>query len=140
VTEPVGPLVPHLVYSAARKLSLKQAPNGGLIIGGGWPARIRPDGGLVTDPRSLTGNMATAAEVVPAVAAVRALRSWTATVNGTADWRPVIGQAPGAPGFFLALFPWMGFSAGPMTARVTADLVLGRPPRVDLRGISVLFD
>ncbi len=140
VTEPVGPLVPHLVYSAARKLSLKQAPNGGLIIGGGWAARIRPSGDLVTDPRSLTGNMATAAAVVPAVAAVRALRSWAATVNGTADWRPLIGPAPGVSGFFLALFPWMGFSAGPMTAQVTADLVLGRPPRIDLKGISVLFD
>lgn len=140
VTEPIAPLVPHLVYSAARKLSLKQAANGGLIIGGGWPARVRPGGALVTDPRSLTGNMATAAAVVPAVARVRALRSWTATVNGTADWRPLIGEAPGLPGFFLALFPWMGFSAGPMTARVTADLVLGRPPRLDLRGISVLFD
>jgi sarcosine oxidase subunit beta len=38
VTEPVAPLIPHLVYSAAGKLSLKQAPNGGCIIGGGWPA------------------------------------------------------------------------------------------------------
>jgi hypothetical protein len=44
------------------------------------------------------------------------------------------------PGFFLALFPWVGFSAGPMTARVTADLVQGRPPRLPLKGISVLAD
>jgi sarcosine oxidase subunit beta len=41
VTEPVAPLIPHLVYSAAGKLSLKQAPNGGCIIGGGWPAARR---------------------------------------------------------------------------------------------------
>jgi glycine/D-amino acid oxidase-like deaminating enzyme len=138
VTEPVAPLVPHLVYSAAGKLSLKQAPNGGLIIGGGWPARQRPEGGLVTDPASLTGNMATAAGVVPAVAGAQVVRSWTATVNGTADWRPVIGTAPGVPGFILALFPWMGFSAGPMTGRLAADLALDRPPAMDLRGISVL--
>lgn len=140
ITEPVGALVPHLVYSAAAKLSLKQAPNGGLVIGGGWPSRARPSGHLVTDPSSLTGNMATAAAAVPALARVRALRSWAAEVNGTADWRPVIGEAPGRRGFFLALFPWMGFSAGPMTARVTADLVLGRQPTLGLRGISVLAD
>lgn len=140
ITEPVGPLIPHLVYSAAAKLSLKQAPNGGLIIGGGWPARARPSGQLVTDPASLTGNMATAAAAVPALAQVRALRSWAAEVNGTADWRPVIGEVPGHRGFFLALFPWMGFSAGPMTARITADLVQGRAPAMDLRGISVLAD
>jgi sarcosine oxidase, subunit beta len=29
VTEPVAPLIPHLVYSAAGKLSLKQVANGG---------------------------------------------------------------------------------------------------------------
>lgn len=140
VTEPVAELIPHLVYSAAGKLSLKQVANGGLVIGGGWPARVRPDGDLVTDPRSLTGNMAMAAGVVPAAGRARALRSWTAWVNGTPDWRPILGEAPGLPGFFLALFPWVGFSAGPMTARVTADLVLGRPPALSLRGVSVLAD
>jgi glycine/D-amino acid oxidase-like deaminating enzyme len=140
VTEPVAPLIPHLVYSAAGKLSLKQVANGGCIIGGGWPARQRPGGDLATDPRSLTGNMAMAAGVVPAMASARALRSWTAWVNGTPDWRPIIGEAPGCPGFYLALFPWVGFSAGPMTARIVADLVLGRAPAIPLKGISVLAD
>lgn len=137
VTEPVAPLVPHLIYSAAGKLSLKQTARGACIIGGGWPAGRR-GGGLVTDPGSLGGNMAVAAGVVPAVAGARALRSWTAWVNGTEDWHPILGEAPGHPGFFLALFPWVGFSAGPMTARVTADLVLGRPPAMPLAGISAL--
>ena len=35
VTEPVAPLVHHLVYSAGRRLTLKQARSGGLLIGGG---------------------------------------------------------------------------------------------------------
>lgn len=140
VTEPLAPFIPHLVYSAAGKLSLKQAANGGCIIGGGWPARQRPGGGLVTDPRSLAGNMVMAAGVVPAMARVRALRSWTAWVNGTADWRPIIGEAPNVPGFILALFPWVGFSAGPMTARIAADFAQGRPPRLPIEGISVLAD
>lgn len=140
VTEPVAPLIPHLVYSAAGKLSLKQAANGGCIIGGGWPARQRGSGELVTDPASLAGNMALAAGVVPVMGQIRALRSWTAWVNGTPDWRPILGEAPGQPGFFLVLFPWVGFSAGPMAARIVADLVLGRDPEIDLRGISVLAD
>jgi glycine/D-amino acid oxidase-like deaminating enzyme len=59
-------------------------------------------------------------------------------VNGTADWRPLLGEAPGHPGFFLQLFPWMGFTAGPIAARVVADLVLGRKPPVDLARISAL--
>ena len=140
VTEPVAPIIPHLVYSAAGKLSLKQAANGGCIIGGGWAAQERANGTLTTNPANFTGNMGIAADVVPAVAAARSLRSWTAWVNGTPDWRPIIGEAPGVPGFFQALFPWVGFSAGPMTARVTADLVLRRKPEIDLHGISVLRD
>lgn len=140
VTEPVAPLVPHLVYSAAGKLSLKQAANGSCIIGGGWPAALRPDGTLATDPASLTGNMGIAAGVVPQLVLVRAVRSWTAWVNGTPDWRPILGEVPERPGFFLALFPWVGFSAAPMTAQVIADLVLGRPASIDLKGISVLAD
>lgn len=140
VTEPVAPLIPHLVYSAAGKLSLKQAANGGCIIGGGWAARVRGDGFLTTDPHNFAGNMGIAADVVPVLAQVRTVRSWTAWVNGTPDWRPIIGEAPGVKGFFLALFPWVGFSAGPMTARVTADLVQGRTPSIPLNGISVLAD
>ncbi|MBS1301481.1 FAD-binding oxidoreductase [Loktanella sp. SALINAS62] len=139
-TEPVAPLIPHLIYSAAGKLSLKQAPNGGCIIGGGWPAARRGDGSLATDPVSLTGNMAMAAGVVPRVGQMRALRSWTAWVNGTPDWRPILGELPGATGFYLALFPWVGFSGAPMTAKVTAELVLDQRDTASLKGVSVLAD
>lgn len=140
VTEPIAPLIPHLVYSAAGKLSLKQAANGGCIIGGGWSADVRSHGGLATNPVNFAGNMAMAAGVVPRLAQARTIRSWTAWVNGTPDWRPIIGEAPGIPGFYLALFPWVGFTAGPMTARVIADLVMGHAPAIDLNGISVLAD
>lgn len=140
VTEPVAPLIPHLIYSAAGKLSLKQAANGGCIIGGGWAADIRKQGGLATNPVNFAGNMSMAAGVVPRLAQARTIRSWTAWVNGTPDWRPIIGEAPGVPGFYLALFPWVGFTAGPMTARVIADQVMGKSPDMDLHGISVLAD
>ncbi len=105
VTEPVAPMIPHLIYSAAGKLSLKQAANGGCIIGGGWAAHVRPDGGLATDPANFAGNMAMAAGVVPRLGQARTLRSWTAWVNGTPDWRPIIGEAPGMPG----LLSWRCF-------------------------------
>lgn len=140
ITEAVAPIIPHLVYSAAGKLSLKQAVNGGCVIGGGWAARLRGDGSHVTDPTSLAGNMVMAAGVVPAMTQARALRSWTAWVNGTPDWRPILGEVPGCAGAFLAIFPWVGFSAGPATGRVVADLVQGRAPTIPLRGVSTLYD
>ena len=36
------------------------------------------------------------------------------------------------PGFYLAMFPWMGFTAGPIAAKLTAQLVLGREPDHDI--------
>ena len=96
VTEPIAPLIPHLIYSAVGKLSLKHAANGGCIIGGGWAAHVRADGGLATSPDNFAGNMAVAAGVVPRLAQARTIRIWTVWVNGTPNWRPIIGEAPGS--------------------------------------------
>lgn len=132
VTEPTAPLVRHLLYAAGEKLSVKQNRKGSILIGGGWDARLDPLGRPVADMRSLVDNMKVAVAVVPALAGVRLLRTWAAIVNGTADWKPLLGEAPRVPGFFLCFFPWMGFTAGPVVGRAIADLVLGRAPEVDL--------
>jgi sarcosine oxidase, subunit beta len=132
VTEPVGPLVTHLLYAAGEKLSLKQNRLGNLLIGGGWDAKLDHRGRPIADMDSLAGNMSVALKVVPGLASISIVRTWAAIVNGTADWKPLLGEAPRAPGFFLCFFPWMGFSAGPVVARVIGDIVLGRQPEVDL--------
>jgi glycine/D-amino acid oxidase-like deaminating enzyme len=137
VTEPAEPLVKHLVYFAGEKLTLKQARNGSFLIGGGWPARRSAVGGRPTvSLESLRANLRAAQRVVPGLASVRLLRVWPAIVNGTADWKPILGEVPGRPGFFINMFPWMGFSGGPIAARLTAELVLGRKPSVDLSRFS----
>ena len=133
VTEPVEPLVGHLLYFAGERLTLKQTRLGALLIGGGWPSRIDAASGRpVVDLASLRDNLAVAQRVVPRIAGVQLLRTWPAIVNGTADWKPIIGEAPRVPGFYLAMFPWLGFTAGPLVARLVADLVLGRKPDRDM--------
>ncbi len=123
VTEAVAPLVPHLVYFAGDKLTLKQARSGSLLIGGGWPARSGPDGSPIVDPDSVRANLAVAMRVVPAVARAQLLRTWVGVGAGTPDLRPLLGEAPGRPGLFFGLFPHMGLTAGPILGRVLADLV-----------------
>ena len=49
VTEPVAPLIPHLVYYTGEKLTLKQNGVGSLLIGGGWPARLGRHGHPAVD-------------------------------------------------------------------------------------------
>ena len=136
VTEPVAPLVHHLVYSAGRRLTLKQARSGGLLIGGGYPARLDDAGRPVVDPAQVRANLAAAIRTVPALAQAQLLRSWAAIVNGTEDWRPILGEVPGVKGFWLSLFPWLGFSAGPVAARSVAEAILGREPEADISGFA----
>jgi sarcosine oxidase subunit beta len=145
VTEPVEPFIPHLVYSAGERLTLKQARSGALLIGGGWPAQWSVSGGVagrhpVVNLASLRANLRVARNVVPAVGAIHLLRVWPAIVNGTADWKPILGEVPRLPGFFMNMFPWIGFTAGPIAALTTAELVMGRKPGVDLSQFSALRD
>jgi glycine/D-amino acid oxidase-like deaminating enzyme len=132
VTERVAPLIPHLVYSAGDKLTLKQNQAGSILIGGGWPARWHSRGHPSTDPDSLERNMKVALAAVPALGALRVIRTWAAIVNGTDDWKPILGEVPGTPGFFINFFPWMGFTAGPAVAQIIASLVQGKPAPLDV--------
>lgn len=131
-TEKVGPLIPHLLYSASDRLTLKQNGVGSLLIGGGWEADIGPNGTPVANLDSLRRNMAVALSVVPALSDISIVRTWAAIVNGTEDWMPILGEIPREPGFFLNFFPWMGFTAGPIAARIMASQVQGKPAPFDL--------
>jgi len=131
VTEPVEPLVKHLVYATEDMLTLKQTCAGTVLIGGGWPARIDTRGRPQVRAESLSRNLALAMRVVPALADLLVVRTWAAAVNGTDSWLPILGELPGSPGFFINYVPWMGFTGGPGGGRIVASLVGGKPPPVD---------
>jgi glycine/D-amino acid oxidase-like deaminating enzyme len=135
VTEAVAPMIGHLIYYAGAPLTLKQARAGSILIGGGWPARLRGSHPEVSR-ESLLGNLAVAARVVPGIRHARLIRTWAGFVNATASWLPLIGELPGSPGLFIGAFPYMGFTAGPLLGRVLADLVAGKQPEADISGFS----
>jgi len=137
VTEAVPSLVEHLVYYAGGRLTLKQARFGSLLIGGGWPARADgPHSRLGVDLRSLGENLRVALEVVPRLAGASLLRTWTGVCPGLADQRPVVGELDGVPGFFVSMFPFLGFCGGPIMGRLAATLALGEDPGRDLTPFS----
>lgn len=131
VTEPIAPLIGHLVYSAGEMLTLKQTKSGTVLIGGGWPAMVDKQNRTHVTRNSLFGNLEVALEVVPDLAAVSIVRTWVGQVNGNKSWRPLIGEMPGLPGFFINYVPWMGFTGGPAAGRIVASLVQSREPPVD---------
>ena len=129
VTEPIAPVVEHLVYSASDRLTLKQTRHGSCIIGGGWPSGIDPvTGRLKVESDSMMRNLQIAIQTVPRLRHAQLVRTWPAVVNGTENWRPILGEASNVKGFVMNIFPWMGFTAGPASSRVIADLMLGRRP------------
>lgn len=127
VTEPVEPLVDHLVYFAGGALTFKQAKAGSLLIGGGWPAARDPATGWArVDPQSLRGNLRVAQKVAPAIGGVRVVRAWAGVARRTPDLMPIVGAVGGEPGIIVGMFPHMGLTAGPLLGKVLADLALGR--------------
>ena len=132
VTEQVEQFIKHLVYFTTEKLTLKQAQSGSLLIGGGWPATIKADGKHVLNQDSLRSNLRVALKVVPSIAEVKVIRTWIGVGNGTPDQMPIIGEIPGATGAFVGMFPYMGFSAGPLIGKTLSELALGQSHARDL--------
>ncbi|WP_020682191.1 FAD-dependent oxidoreductase [Marinobacterium rhizophilum] len=136
VTEATEPLVDVLLAHADRHLTLKQAANGNLIIGGGWPATASlPHGHPRPLLDSLEGNLWVARHVLPAVGRLRVLRSWAA-MNVNIDGAPILGEVVGHPGFYNAVTS-NGYTLGPMVGCITAELIQGRQPEWDLSPFSL---
>ncbi len=122
VTEPAPPLIDQMLAYADRHLTLKQVANGNFIIGGGWYAGLDAE---THRPRvlrdSFEGNLWVANRVVPALCSVHVIRSWAA-LNVAIDGAPILGEAPGLPGFYNAVTV-NGVTLGPLIGRLTAEMM-----------------
>lgn len=128
VTEPrdriLGPLIQHV----GRRLTLKQATNGTFIIGGGWPAHPeRRPARYSTLWESAAGNAAVAVRVVPSLADVRVVRTWSGVMAFIDDLSPIVGESGQVPGYHGLIAP--GFTFGPYLARVLAEQMTARADR-----------
>jgi len=143
VTQRVPKLIPHLIQHAGGRLSLKQALDGNILIGGGWPARLirNADGepNFEAKPEllasSLSGNADMAIRVLPELSRIPVIRSWVGTTTVTPDQLPLVGPIPKQPGAFVAT-GGSAFTLGPSFAQVLADLITGRMPDTDLTAFA----
>lgn len=132
------PMISHLIQHAGRRLSLKQTGDGNILIGGGWPARLRHTEGVIDLDRrpelllnSLTGNMSAALAVVPELKKVSILRVWTGTTALVSDQLPLLGELPKSHGIYIAT-GGSAFTLGPTYARLLVERILGRPASLDI--------
>jgi glycine/D-amino acid oxidase-like deaminating enzyme len=115
---------------------MKQASNGNIIIGGGWPAAYQAAGDrAVTIADSLEGNLWVAQRIIPEIGLLQVIRSW-ATIGVMIDGAPVLGELPGYPRFFNAVAA-NGYTMGPMLGKITAGLIRSGRPIVNIQPFLV---
>lgn len=141
-TERTAPSLAFNVQHVGARLSLKQMRDGSFLVGGGWAAEMRTIEGTTPDDsavrvryESLARNVAVAVRVLPSLAAVRLLRTWTGLAAWTGDGLPILGESPAHPRFYVAC-GGNGFTLGPVFAEVLAGLVLGTASVLELSFLS----
>jgi glycine/D-amino acid oxidase-like deaminating enzyme len=89
------------------------------------------------DAPILRRMLARAVDYMPALAGVQVIRTWTGFRAATGDNLPLIGPCPGWDNLFLATgHEGLGITTSLATARIVADLILGRTPAIDAAAYS----
>ena len=124
VTEARPRMFEPMIQHIGRRLTLKQTANLTFIIGGGWPAveRPRPER-YRTTWESAAGNAAVAVRVVPGLADVRVIRTWSGVIVFTDDISPIVGESTLVPGYHACIAS-TGFTFSPMFARQLAEQMI----------------
>ncbi len=125
VTEPAAPLIDHVVTHIGGVLSLKQHPNGSVLIGGGWQGRGDFDAGTrEVDHLRWLQNLRLAAGVVPGLEALRVNRVWAGYEAVTSDALPLLGRVPGHGQAYVAAGARGGYHMGPVQGFLLSEMIL----------------
>jgi sarcosine oxidase subunit beta len=133
-TEPLKPFLKPMVSVLESGLYFSQSLRGEIVGGISMPQGDEDAAGpraprlgsslafLQTMARAIT-------EVMPVLAAVKVVRQWAGPYDMSPDGSPIVGEAPGAPGFYVCCgFQGHGFMMAPVVARHYARMLAGEPP------------
>ncbi|HVQ97087.1 MAG TPA: FAD-binding oxidoreductase [Mycobacteriales bacterium] len=133
VSESAPPLLAEFVSSHELAVYLRQAAKGQIHVGavgtvdGTFDQRVS---------HAELKQLARAVDVLPALARLRVLRTWSGTLDLTPDHLPVIGAPAALAGYIVAAgFSGHGFCLGPAVGAVIADLARGNTPQVDITAL-----
>lgn len=121
----------HTMSAESVAFNVQPRATGQLLIGSsrelvGWDRAV--NGAVVAK------MLARAAEFMPALARLSAIRTWTGFRPATPDKLPLIGKWRRGEGVWVAAgHEGLGITTSVATARILADLVAGRAPAIDPR-------
>lgn len=90
-----------------------------------------------TDVLTVSSLLREALAVYPALARQRVIRTFAGIRIGTRDGLPILGRHPTLPGLFIATgMEGDGICLAPVVGSVLADMVMGKPARLDVSVLS----
>jgi sarcosine oxidase subunit beta len=130
-TEPLKPFLKPMVSVLESGLYFSQSLRGEIVGGISMPEapgaarEIR-----LTSSLAFLQTMARAiTEVMPVLSAVKVVRQWAGPYDMSPDGNPLVGEAPGVPGFYVCCgFQGHGFMMAPVVARHYARALAGQTP------------
>ncbi len=138
-TEPVPHFLTPVIGCQGRNLSIKQMPQGQVVIGGGWPGT--PD--MTKDwgwPRysSIQGSSGDVTAIFPHLRQHLLVRVWIGLEAMCLDGLPVLGQVAGLDGLLIATgFSGHGFALAPSVGKLMAELVTNETPGLPLERLTL---
>lgn len=137
VSEPLKPFLNPMLVDLSNGYYVNQDMRGELV------------GGLGThteESMEWTSSLAFAREfakttvrLLPRLGPVRVLRQWAGSYDKTPDAKPILGIAEGGPANLVQAngFSGHGMMISPMVGRLTAQLIAGKKPEMDLRRFAL---
>jgi sarcosine oxidase, subunit beta len=129
VTEPVlyriEPVIGVASLVEEEGVYLRQVKRGNIVWGGGWRGPALPD--IVRayiDPMNTLRQFPMVRRAVPALGALRTIRTWSGIEGYVADDIPIMGPSGKVPGLYYAFgFCGHGFQLGPGVGAAMAELI-----------------
>ncbi len=136
-TEPVRRFLEPMVISFHDNVYFRQSHAGAIL--GGWGDPNEPPGyNLSSSPKFLGRFSRLLISYVPGLRSVRVVRQWAGLYDVTPDAKQIVGEVPEVAGFIQANgFSGHGFMAGPITAKLVAQLISGEPLDLPIEGFSI---
>jgi sarcosine oxidase subunit beta len=129
-TEPLKPFLKPMVSVLESGLYFSQSLRGEIVGGISMPDEPAPRAIRMGSTLGFLQTMARAiTEVMPLLSGVKVVRQWAGPYDMSPDGNPIVGEAPGAPGFYVCCgFQGHGFMMAPVVARHYARMLAGEPP------------
>src|SRR6267142_593894 len=129
------------VYDFVNGLSFRPEGTGHTVVAEGssyFKGSLDPDA-YPTQPsdRYIEDVSVRLARAMPRLASGTPRGGWAGLLEGTPDFHPVMGTAPGVEGLILCYgFSGHGFKEAPVTGRLIAELILSGTPSLDITPLS----